>query len=32
MSATDTRARQQSCMVNDVDKDLLPSNATAKQQ
>ena len=32
LSATNTRARQQSCMVTDVDKDLLPSGTSAKPQ
>lgn len=32
MSATNTRARQQSCMITEVDKDLLPSNVTSKPQ
>ncbi len=32
LTATNTRARQQSCMVSEVDKDLLPSSDNPKPQ
>lgn len=31
LTTTSTRARQQSCMVSEVDKDLLPSSSPSQQ-